>query len=442
MRPTVRGDTTPGAEARRHELMTRRYQSVKGTRDLLPPETTVWAAVEEAARRVFRQYGYGEIRTPVLEETELFVRSVGESTDVVGKQMYTFTDRKGRSLTLRPESTAPVARAYVEHGLAELPAPVRLFYIGPHFRYERPQKGRYRQFFQIGAELVGEDAPLADVELLSMLVRFLTSVGFEDLTVLLNSVGDEESRAAYRAVLTEYLRPHRDRLSEDSRRRLETNPLRILDSKVDADRRVLVDAPAIEESLSEASRAHLAAVRDGLDALGIAYRIEPRLVRGLDYYTEAVFEIVAEGLGAQDAIVGGGRYDGLIGELGGAPTPAIGFALGLDRLIEVLPEDAPQRRAAPPATTLVAVGEVAPLETLRLAEELRRAGCFVIPELGVRSLKSALRRADRRAAPNVVLLGDEELAAGEATVRSLRTGEQRRVRREELATVLTAEGEA
>lgn len=422
--------------------MTRRYQSVKGTRDLLPSETAVWAAVEETARRVFRQYGYGEIRTPVLEETELFVRSVGESTDVVGKQMYTFKDRKERSLTLRPESTAPVARAYVEHGLAELPAPVRLFYIGPHFRYERPQKGRYRQFHQIGAELIGEEAPLADVELLSMLVRFLTSAGFEDLTVLLNSVGDEASRAAYRAVLTEYLRPHRDRLSEDSRRRLETNPLRILDSKVDADRQVLVDAPAIEESLSEASRAHLAAVRDGLDVLCIAYRIEPRLVRGLDYYTETVFEIVAEGLGAQDAIVGGGRYDGLIAELGGAPTPAIGFALGLDRLIEVLPEDSPQRRAAPAATTLVAVGEVAPLETLRLAEELRRAGCSVIPELGARSLKSALRRADRRVAQHVVLLGDDELAAGEATVRSLRTGEQRRVRREELATVLTAEGEA
>lgn len=422
--------------------MTRQYQSVKGTRDLLPPDTEVWAAVEGTARQVFRRYGYGEIRTPVLEETELFVRSVGESTDVVGKQMYTFTDRKGRSLTLRPESTAPVARAYVEHGLAELPAPVRLFYIGSHFRYERPQKGRYRQFSQIGAELIGEEAPLADVELLSMLVRFLTGVGFDDLTVLLNSVGDEASRAAYRAVLTDYLRPHRDQLSEDSQRRLETNPLRVLDSKVDADRQALVDAPAIEESLSDASRAHLAAVRDGLDALGIAYRIEPRLVRGLDYYTETVFEIVAEGLGAQDAIVGGGRYDGLIAELGGAPTPAIGFALGLDRLIEALPEDAPQRRGAPAPTTLVAVGEVAPIETLRLAEELRQGGCTVVTELAPRSLKSALRRAARRAASHVVLLGDDELAAGEATLRSLQTGEQQRVRREELAIALAAEGAA
>ncbi|MGH9379908.1 MAG: histidine--tRNA ligase [Thermoanaerobaculia bacterium] len=422
--------------------MTKKYQSVKGTRDLLPPETAVWAAVEETAREVFHRFGYGEIRTPVFEETELFVRSVGECTDVVGKQMYSFTDRKGRGLTLRPESTAAVARAYVQHGLAELPAPLRLYYIGPHFRYERPQKGRYRQFSQVGAELIGEDSPLADVELLVMLVRFLESLGFADLTVLLNSVGDGASRAAYRTVLVEYLQPHGERLSEDSRRRLETNPLRILDSKVEADRQILSGSPRIEDSLTAASRAHLQAVREGLEAVGVRYRMEPGLVRGLDYYTETVFEIVAEGLGAQDAIVGGGRYDQLIKEIGGSPTPAIGFALGLDRLIEVLPGDSPQRRGTAPPAVVVAVGEVAPLEALRLADELRRAGCSAVAELGGRSLKSALKRADRAAAASVVLLGDEELAVGEATVRFLGSGEQRRVRRDDLAVLLREEATA
>ena len=412
-------------------------RSVKGTRDLLPPETAVWAAVEAVARRVFAAYGYGEVRTPVLEETELFVRSVGETTDIVGKEMYTFPDKKGRSLTLRPENTAPVVRAFVEHGLHQLPAPVKLFYIGPQFRYERPQAGRYRQFHQIGAELLGDPGPLSDAELLLMLVRFLEELGFGALVVLLNTVGDEASRAAYRQALRDYLEPRRAALGEDSRRRLDTNPLRILDSKDPAEKELLAGAPALADHLSEDARAHFAAVVAMLDRFAVRYRIEDRLVRGLDYYTRTVFEIVAEGLGAQDAIVGGGRYDRLVAELGGPEVPGIGFAIGEDRLVDVLPQ-AFRDAHRPPAPVLVtAVGGVGAEEALALAEELRRAGVAALAELSGRALKNALKRADRLGVRQVAILGDEELAAGEVTLKDLGTGEQVRVPREELREKLT-----
>ncbi len=411
-------------------------RGVKGTRDLLPPETAVWAAVETVARRVFSAYGYGEIRTPVLEETDLFVRGVGETTDIVGKEMYTFLDKKGRSLTLRPENTAPVARAFVEHGMHQLPAPLKLFYIGPQFRYERPQAGRYRQFYQIGAELLGEPGPLADAELILMLVRFLEELAFPEIVVLLNTVGDEASRAAYRQALRDYLEPHRASLGEDSRRRLGTNPLRILDSKAPAEREILSGAPALSDHLSPESRAHFAAVRAALDRLGVRYRIEERLVRGLDYYTRTVFEIVSEGLGAQDAIVGGGRYDRLIAELGGPEVPGIGFAIGQDRLIDVLPAEFRRRALPPPPVGVAAIGGVKAEEALALAEELRRAGVPALAELAPRSIGAALKRFSRLGSSKVVLLGEEELGAGEATVKYLATGEQVRVRREELASRL------
>jgi histidyl-tRNA synthetase len=414
-----------------------RVRSVKGTRDLLPPETAVWAAVEAVARRVFTAYGYGEVRTPVLEETELFVRSVGETTDIVGKEMYTFPDKKGRSLTLRPENTAPVVRAFVEHGLHQLPAPVKLFYIGPQFRYERPQAGRYRQFHQIGAELIGDPGPLSDAELILMLVRFLEELGFGSLVVLLNTVGDEASRAAYRQALRDYLEPHRAALGEDSRRRLDTNPLRILDSKDPAERELLAGAPALADHLSAEARAHFDAVVAMLDRFGVRYRIEDRLVRGLDYYTRTVFEIVAEGLGAQDAIVGGGRYDRLVAELGGPEVPGIGFAIGEDRLIDVLPRAFRDTHAPPAPVGVVAVGGVEPAEALALAEELRRRGVAAVSELVPRSVGTALKRLSRLGATKVVLLGEEELAAGEATLKDLVTGEQARVPREELLGKLT-----
>lgn len=411
---------------------------VKGTRDLLPTETAVWAAVETTARQVFERYGYGEVRTPILEETELFVRGVGEATDIVGKEMYTFVDKGGRSLTLRPESTASVARAYVENGLQQWPSPVKLYYIGPQFRYERPQKGRYRQFFQIGAELLGDPGPISDAELLLMLVDFLGALDFSGLTVLLNTVGGEESRDAYRRELVRFLEPKKELLSEDSRRRLETNPLRILDTKSRAERELLEGAPRLVDSLTSEDREHFEAVCRVLDRFGVTYRLDDRLVRGLDYYTRTVFEITAAGLGAQDAIVGGGRYDDLVSEVGGAETPGIGFAIGADRLIDVLPESFRRRVTPAPAALVATVGDVPLDEALALGQELRAAGLPALVELARRSVKNSLKRADRLGLRHVLLLGADELAAGEVTVKDLSTGDQVRVGRAEAADRLRA----
>jgi histidyl-tRNA synthetase len=421
--------------------MAGRYRSVKGTRDLVWPETALWQHVEETARRVFATHGYGEIRTPLLESTELFARSVGEETDIVGKEMYTFPDRKGRSLTLRPESTAAVARAFIEQGLESRGLPSRLFYIGPHFRYERPQRGRYRQFSQIGAELVGAAGPASDVEIVLLLVRFLEALGFDDLTVLLNTVGDAASRAAYCDALVAFLSPRAEGLSADSRRRLEANPLRILDSKDPGDRSLLEGAPAMTDSLSAQARAHFAAVCDGIEACGVSYRLEPRLVRGLDYYALTVFEIVSRGLGAQDAIVGGGRYDGLLAQLGGPDLPAIGFAIGEDRLVEATAGRRAWRQPSiwPPAHA-VAI-DVAPVEALRLADELRRRGVAATSELDVRSLKAALKGAAREGRRWVLLVGPEELASGTVTIKHMESGEQETVARSEAVERLARESE-
>jgi histidyl-tRNA synthetase len=410
-------------------------RSVKGTRDLLPPETAIWAAVEQIARDVFSLYGFGEIRTPILEETELFVRGVGAGTDIVGKEMYTFLDKGGRSVSLRPESTAAVARAYVQHRLSEWPEPVKLFYVGPHFRYERPQRGRYRQFHQIGAEILGDPGPWSDAELLLMLVRFLRRLGFSDLVVRLNTVGDVASRSAFATALRSYLEPHRDELGEDSKRRFETNPLRILDTKLEHERALLERAPKLAEHLSGESREHFDAVRGVLDRHGVPYEVDERLVRGLDYYTRTVFEIAAEGLGAQDAILGGGRYDGLIAELGGPSVPGIGFAIGEDRLIEVLPAQwAAAFRAAPPHT-IVTLGAAGPAEALSLAEELHDAGVAVVAELSG-SMRAGLKRAGRRGSAAVLIVGDDELAAGEVTVKDYSSGTQERIPRERVGAFL------
>ena len=373
---------------------TSRVAPVKGTRDLLPPESELWTAVESTARRIFARYGYEEIRTPMLEHTELFVRGVGESSDIVGKEMYTFPDKKGRSLTLRPESTASVARAFVTHNLQAEPLPRKLFYFGPQFRYERPQKGRYRQFSQIGAELFGDPGPYGDAELLVMLVRFLEALHFEGVTVLLNSVGDQASRARYGEALRQFLEPKKADLSEDSQRRFDTNPLRILDSKNRGDRSLLEGAPSLSESLSEECVEHFEELKRCLDEFGVAYRVDPRLVRGLDYYTKTVFEIVSENLGAQNAILGGGRYDKLVEELGGPSMPGIGFAIGQDRLISLLPEAFCEAQKGSAPIVVLGAG-LSPLELLRVAELLRGAGFPVLSELQTRSMKAALKGANR-----------------------------------------------
>ncbi len=418
------------------------HQRVKGTRDLLPPETAVWAAVEATARRVFALYGYQEVRTPLLEHTELFVRTVGESTDIVGKEMYTFPDRKGRSLTLRPENTAPVARAFLEGGLQAGPLPVKLFYIGPQFRYERPQKGRYRQFHQIGAELIGDASPWADAELLLMLDRFLRELGFTELEVLLNTVGDAASRRAYADALRAYLQPHIDALGADSRRRLETNPLRILDSKDPKERELLAGAPALADHLTDAARGHFATVREALDDFGVRYQVSDRLVRGLDYYTDTVFEIVSGGLGAQDALLGGGRYDELVADLGGPRVPGIGFAIGEDRLIDVLPASFRERAAATPPVLVVPIGTVPAAPALSVGEELRGAGIAVEVEAAGRALRKSLERAARLGARWVVLLGEDEVGREAVTLKDLKTGEQHEVPRAALAVYLATRVEA
>ncbi|MBP9146464.1 MAG: histidine--tRNA ligase [Thermoanaerobaculia bacterium] len=423
--------------------MAQRFQAPKGTRDILPADSALWAAVEAVARAVFGRYGFREIRTPIFEETELFARGVGESSDIVGKEMYSFVDKGDRNLTLRPENTAAVVRAYVEHGMARQPQPVKLFYIGPQFRYERPQKGRYRQFHQIGAELLGGKGAESDAEVLLMLVALLGELGFRDLKVLINTVGDEASRSAYREALVGYLESHREKLSDESLRRLSTNPLRILDSKSPQEQELLAGAPQLRDSLTGESRAHFAAVCAALQQFDVAFEVSPRLVRGLDYYTNTVFEIVSEGLGSQNAICGGGAYEGLVEELGGSPTYGVGFAIGEDRLLDVLPADSPARRAG----LFLSVGPVVVTDSEKLpvkegetstvfglVERLRRSG---IPSVeGAGKQEKVYERAVAMLSPAIVYIGERRPGDGACNVRILSTGERLQLDESELAPTL------
>ena len=309
-----------------------KFQVPRGTRDILPSEAEIWQRLEASARCVFHRYNYREIRTPIFESTDLFTRSVGESTDIVRKELYTFQDRKGRSLTLRPEGTAPVVRSFLEHAMAT-PWATRLYYMGPMFRYERPQAGRYRQFWQIGAELLGSASPIADAEMIDLFVSIIRDFGPETVTVQLNSLGDATCRPVYRERLKSYFSDHRAELCGDCVERLQTNPLRILDCKVPSCRPIINNAPSVLDSLCPQCLDHFSEVKSALSSLGIVFEVDPKLVRGLDYYTRTVFEVHAPGLGAQDAVGGGGRYDQLVKELGGPDTPAIGFSIGMERLV-------------------------------------------------------------------------------------------------------------
>ena len=411
--------------------------SVKGMRDLLPPDTRVWNRLEETVRTVFSLYGYDEIRTPVLEPTELFVRSVGEASDIVHKEMYAFTDRGGRDVSLRPENTAGVARAYVEHGMAQAGGVRKLYYVGPQYRYERPQKGRYREFRQIGAEVLGAADPATDAELLVMLFDLLGRLGFTGLSVSLNSVGSEESRPVYVEALRAYLASHEETMGEDDRRRLRDNPLRVLDTKDPALAGILAGAPRVLDHLDPASKAHHEELLALLEAEKIPYRVEPRLVRGLDYYTRTVFEVTARGLGAQDALLGGGRYDRLVSDLGGPRTPGIGFAIGEDRLVDVLPEEF--RRAATDAFAPVALVAIEPSDraaALALAADLRRAGVAVDLDAAGKGPGAGLKHAGRRGCRTAVLLGQRERETGIAVVKDLVERSQREVPLGDLARVL------
>ena len=403
---------------------------VKGTRDILPPESRLWGAVETEARRVFEGFGYDEIRLPVMEPTELFVRTVGEGTDIVSKEMYTFADRKGRSLTLRPEGTAGVARAFIENGLGQRPQPVRMSYMGPMFRYEKMQRGRYRQFSQIGIELLGAATPQADIEVLLALHTFLKGLAFDDLVIVLNNLGDPEDRERFIEGLKNELLPDQEKLCGDCRRRWTENPLRILDCKVPTCRELVAHTTPIADVVSDGAKAHVDAVALGLDALDISVRLAPRMVRGLDYYLRTVFEVISPDLGAETVICGGGRYDRLISDLGGSAVPGIGFAIGEDRLIDVLPEEFKRRVLDVPVVAVLPLGAEAATPALALTTRLVSEGFRAPAEVTGRSLKASLKWANKIGAAVALILGQSEMTEGRVLVRDLREGTQESVSNE------------
>ena len=396
-------------------------QPIRGMNDVLPAEIGAWQHLERVVRELLAVYGYEEVRVPIVEHTELYRRGIGEFTDIVEKEMYTFTDSGGDSLTLRPEATAGVVRAVISNGLLR-GARLKLWTAGPMFRHERPQKGRYRQFHQYSVEAVGFPGPDVDIELIALSARLWRALGIGRVRLEINSLGTTEARARYREVLVGYLQAHEAALDADSRRRLGGNPLRVLDSKNPAMQALIAGAPVLTEHLDAESATHFAQVRAGLDALGIGYTVNPRLVRGLDYYSRTVFEWVTDALGSQDAVCSGGRYDGLVPQLGGEPTPAVGFALGVERVVALLAQGAAVPAAPAPAVYLIAAGEPAQRAAPRIAEALRDAlpGRGVIQNLGGGNIGTQFRRADRSGALFAVVLGEAELERGVAAVKPLR----------------------
>jgi histidyl-tRNA synthetase len=406
--------------------MTEQIQAIRGMSDLLPADTAAWSRVEQVLRDIATSYGYREIRVPVLERTDLFRRSIGEVTDVVEKEMYTFDDRNGVSLTLRPEATAGIVRAAIENGMLRNQRH-KLWCTGPMFRYEKPQKGRYRQFHQFDLEALGHPGPDIDAELIIMIARLWRTLGIRDVELQLNSLGMPEARNRYQQELTGFFRGRVGELDEDSRRRLDRNPLRILDSKNPAMQGLVAAAPSIADFIDAESVAHFATVQDALASAGIAFRVNPRLVRGLDYYNRTVFEWVTDRLGTQGAVCAGGRYDGLVEQLGGTPTPAIGCAIGMERLVELYKLSGGPCAEMAPDVYVVAVGGGAVEQALRLAEQLRdsRPGLAVETNCGGGGFRAQMRRADGSGASAALILGEDEIAAGKVGVKPLReAGEQ------------------
>jgi histidyl-tRNA synthetase len=399
--------------------MSSRFQAPKGTFDVLPSDAAGRELVERAARELFDRAGYARIETPTFEDTELFARGVGTATDIVRKEMFTFEDQGGRSITLRPEGTAPIARAYLEHGMQKLPQPVKLWYAGPFFRHERPQAGRFRQFNQLGAEAIGSDSPLVDAELIMLLDELLRGLEVPALRLKLGSLGSSEARAEYREELKGYLRDHEDELAKDVRDRIDENPLRAFDSKDEGTRAVMAGAPTMLERLAPADADHFATVRGLLDQAGIAYELDGTLVRGLDYYTRTVFSFDCEQLGAQSEVGGGGRYDGLIEQLGGPATPAAGWAAGIERILIARGGEAKAR----PHDVFVAAADGQREAALALVLELRRAGMRAELDLASRGLKGQMKQADRLGAAHAVILDE----SGNAQLRDMRSGEQREI---------------
>ena len=400
-------------------------KAIRGFNDILPDEIGKVQFVEETAREVFEGFGFSEIRIPILERTELFSRGIGEATDIVEKEMYTFTDRSGNSLTLRPEATASMARAYLEHQLYNIDSMAKLYCIGPMFRYERPQKGRYRQFYQIDAEVFGVENPVVDAELIVMLMHFLKTVGLEKLELQVNTLGDRACRPKYREGLKKYLEGKAFQLCEDCKRRLETNPLRVLDCKVETCKQAIADAPKVTDFICSECQKHFDTVREHLETAGLTTILNPRMVRGLDYYTRTAFEVVSYQLGSQNAVAGGGRYDNLFQEIGGKEIPGIGFAIGMERLISLLPEG--KEFVKYPDLFIATLGEAPFKEAYRIVNQLHLEGIRAELDYEGKSLKSQMRRADKLKARYTLILGEEELKRGKAVLRNMGTKSQEEI---------------
>ncbi|GKX63975.1 histidine--tRNA ligase [Pragia fontium] len=419
--------------------MAKKIQAIRGMNDYLPEDTALWHPIERILKQVLASYGYGEIRTPIVEQTHLFQRAIGEVTDVVEKEMYTFDDRNGDSLTLRPENTASCVRAGIEHGLL-YNQEQRVWYIGPMFRHERPQKGRYRQFHQIGAEVFGLQGPDIDAELIMLTARWWRELGIsEHVTLELNSIGSLEARSRYKEALTAYLEQFKDKLDEDCQRRMYTNPMRVLDSKNPDVQALLNDAPALHDYLDEESKQHFSGLCAFLDNAGIGYKINPRLVRGLDYYNRTVFEWVTSSLGAQGTVCGGGRYDGLVEQMGGHATPGVGFAMGMERLVLLVQAVNPDFKADKAVDVyLISSGEGTQMAAMSLAEVVRDTApqLRLMTNYGGGNFKKQFARADKWGAQVALVLGENEVAAGQVVVKDLRNGEQQTLAQTEVAAYL------
>lgn len=400
--------------------------SVRGFRDILPPETQKWRRIEQVAYDVFRAFGFREIRIPMLEKTQLFSRGIGEATDIVEKEMYTFSDRSEESLTLRPEATASIVRAYLEHNIHASESVSRLFTIGPMFRRERPQKGRYRQFHQIDAEILGADDPYTDAELILLLTHFLEKVGIGNISLEINSLGCPKCRPAFQQAVVSFLRGRENELCPDCRRRMETNPLRVFDCKVESCAAVISEAPKLPDFLCGDCRRHFETVQESLHLFGLPFKLNPKMVRGLDYYTRTTFEITTEHLGAQNAVVGGGRYDHLVRDLGGPDIPGIGFAIGFERLVSLIPDTEDDLEG--PFIFIAGLGEEALKKAFALCNTLRKNGLYVEMDYAGRSLKSQMKRADKLRSRYVLILGENELRENRALLRDMKTSLQREIK--------------
>jgi histidyl-tRNA synthetase len=399
-----------------------KYKTLKGLQDILPPDIAIWQHIESTARNIFRNYGYQEIRLPIIESTDIFIRSIGETSDIVEKEMYTFQDKGGRSVTLRPEGTASFVRAYVQHHLYNNPAPQKFYYTGPMFRYERPQAFRYRQFYQIGAEAMGIDDPKLDTEIISMLSRLLSAIGLEGLNFQITSIGCKKCRPAYREALKNFLQDKLDSFCSDCQRRFDLNPLRILDCKVPGCMESRKGSPPVIDYLCDECDTHFEGLKKNLAELKVPHTINPNLVRGLDYYTKTAFEVTSENLGSQSAVAAGGRYDSMVDEFGGPPTPGIGFAMGMERIIPLIKESI--NISEGPEIFLCPLGEDAAEKALLLTEQLRSEGLWAEMNFDGTSLRSQMRKANKMGAKRVVVIGDDEISNNQAVLKDMQSREE------------------